>query len=109
MIFFRLVSFAIFSVGIIRSFIKLKKEDKLIFRYFLQLTIVGVVYISFIPVVIVLVRLVDSEYRKEVMFVLVEVVKYVLSLWLGYLGAGRRSAYQRIVSRSFMEKDEKYF
>ena len=52
-----------------------------------------------------LVRLVDSEYRKEVMFVLVEVVKYVLSLWLGYLGAGRRSAYQRIVSRSFMEKD----
>ena len=92
-------------MGIIRSFIKLKKDDKIVFKYFLQLTIIGVTYISFIPVVMVLVRMVDSEYRKEVMFVLVEVVKYVLSLWLGYLGAGRRSVYQRIVSRSFMEKD----
>lgn len=96
-------------MGIIRSLLRLKKDEKIIFRYFLQLTVIGIAYISFIPLVILLVRMVESEYRKEVMVVLVEVVKYGLSLWLGYLAAGRRSVYQRIVSRSFMEKDEKYF
>lgn len=43
------------------------------------------------------------------MFFLVEIGKYGLSIWLGYLSGHKKSIYRNIVDGSFMEKGDKYF
>lgn len=64
MIVFRLIGFAIFIFGVIRSLIKLKTTDQKYRKYFIQLTLLGTIYLTFVPVGFYVVRLVDAIYRK---------------------------------------------
>ncbi len=64
MVFFRLVGFGVFAVGVIRSFFQLKPDQKKVFNYFIQLSVLGTIYLTFIPISLVLIRFIDSNNRK---------------------------------------------
>jgi hypothetical protein len=55
MVFFRLVGFGVFVAGIIRSFLTLKNDQIKEFKYFIQLGILGTIYLTFIPISVVLI------------------------------------------------------
>lgn len=55
MVFFRLVGFGVFITGIARSFLRLKEDQSKAYRYFVQLAILGTIYLTFIPCSLVLV------------------------------------------------------
>lgn len=109
MVFFRMIGFGVFATGIIRSFIKLKQDQKKAFKYFVELGILGTIYLTFIPLSLVLIEFIDSNNRKEGMFFFIETGKYALSLWLGYLSGSKNSIYRSIIESSFMEKGDKYY
>jgi hypothetical protein len=109
MFFFRLLGFAIFAFGIIRSLVKLKKEQAEFKGYFWQLAALGGIYLTFVPVGFLVVRLVEASWRKEAMYFGLEVGKFGLNVWLAVLSGWKKSAYRSIISRSFMEKEGKYF
>jgi hypothetical protein len=64
MVFFRLIGFGVFATGVIRSFINLKPDQKKVFTYFVQLTILGTIYLTFIPISLLLIQFIDSSSRK---------------------------------------------
>jgi hypothetical protein len=64
MIFFRLLAFSIFVYGVIRSYVKLKADQKQVISYFYKLAILGTIYLTFVPVGFVLVKSVEANYRK---------------------------------------------
>lgn len=109
MIFFRLIGFGIFSGGCIWSYIKLKPDESNIKRYLIYLLIIGTIFLTFIPFSMYLVQFVEFYYRKEVIFFSIEVVRYVIFIWFGYLTTSKKSIYVKIVQGSFMEKDGKYY
>jgi adenylylsulfate kinase-like enzyme len=43
------------------------------------------------------------------MFFFIEVGKYAISIWLGYLSGSKKSVYRNILEQSFMEKGDKYY
>ena len=109
MVFFKLIGFLVFIVGVLRCAFKLKQDDGRVLRYFIQLGILGSLYMTFIPISLILVNIVDSHSRKEAMFFMVEGGKYALCMWLGYLCGSKKSIYRNIQDGSFMEKGDKYF
>lgn len=64
MIFFRLLGFCIFIVGVIRCFLKTKPEDSKIKKYFLQLGLLGTIYLTFIPSSLMFITFIESHNRK---------------------------------------------
>lgn len=111
MLTFRLIALLVFMVGIGRSWKDLKK-DKNPFKlkqYLLQLTMLGLLYMCFVPLSLIGIRYVDNRYKKETMFLWVEMSRLLLTLWLGVLAGRKKSAYRSIIEGSFMEKAEKYY
>jgi hypothetical protein len=102
MLFFRMLSFAIFLVGVIRSYVKLKPDQKQATKYFYILALLGTIYLTFVPVGFVLIRWVEVNYRKEVMYFGVELIRFALNVWLAILCGWKKSSYRRIIDKSFM-------
>lgn len=71
MVFFKLVGLVVFMIGVIRCIAKLKQDDGRVRRYFIQLGILGTLYMTFIPISLLLVNIVESHSRKEMMFFMV--------------------------------------
>ena len=103
MMFFRMIGFGIFLIGVIQSYSKLKLKQNQFRRYFANLTVFGTIYLIFVPVYVFLMRLVDEDYRKETMFIGIEFAKLCLNIWLAYLVRWKQSSYRRIIDQSFME------
>lgn len=66
------------------------------------MTVLGFLYIAFVPICFVLIRYVGTRYRKEGMFFGVEMLRFGLSYWLAWLAGWKRSAYRLILGESFM-------
>ena len=60
MVFFRLIGYGVFVAGIITSFIQLRDRagDRKKYEYFVHLAILGTIYLTFIPGLLVLINLV---------------------------------------------------
>jgi hypothetical protein len=56
MIFFRLLAYVIFVVGVVRSYVGLKSEQREVVGYFYRLALLGTIYLTFVPVGFVLVQ-----------------------------------------------------
>ena len=99
MIGFRMVGLLVFLFGVGQSYLTLKKneEEVKVRRYLLQMTVLGVVYLAFVPLGFVIVRFVDSRYKKESMFFGVEFVRFAVSYWLAMLAGWKKSAYRSII------------
>lgn len=66
------------------------------------MTIIGITYLAFVPIGFVLIRYVDSRYKKEGMFFSVELVRFAMSYWLALEAGWKKSAYRSIIDKSFM-------
>lgn len=73
------------------------------------MTILGAVYLAFVPIGFFIVRYVSSRYKKEVMFFGVELMRFGISYWLALLSGWKKSVYRSIIDSSFMEKDGKFY
>jgi hypothetical protein len=69
MVGFRLLAFAIFLGGIVKVALKIKADEPTVRRYVLELSILGTIYLTFLPASIYLVEYIDAKYRKEVMYI----------------------------------------
>lgn len=69
MVGFRLLAFGIFLGGIVKMALNVKAEEKTIRRYVLELSILGTIYLTFLPASIYLVEFINAKYRKEVMYI----------------------------------------
>ena len=105
----RMAGFVCFMVGSVRSLMNEKNGSSRVDSYFKQLLVLGTIYLTIIPMGMVLVSYVDSMYRKEVFFIGIELGRFLVGVWLAYLSGGRRSAYREAINQSFMEKGEKYY
>jgi hypothetical protein len=73
------------------------------------MTILGTVYLAFVPIGYIIVRFVSTRYKKETMFFLVELMRFGISYWLALLAGWKKSAYRSIIGESFMEKGDKFY
>jgi hypothetical protein len=64
MVGFRMIAFIVFIVGVIRSLCCLKKEEKQFMKYFWQLALLGGVYLTFIPLGLILITYLETTHRK---------------------------------------------
>lgn len=111
MIGFRLIGLLVFFIGIIKSWLNLKKgsEEARVKNYLIQMTTLGLVYLAFVPIGFVVIRYVSTRYKKEGMFFSVELVRFGMSYWLALLAGWKKSVYRTIIDQSFMEKGEKFY
>jgi hypothetical protein len=111
MIGFRCVGLLVFFFGIGQSWLTLKNkpEDVKIKRYLVQMSILGTVYLAFVPIGFIIVRYVGTRHKKEAMFFGVELVRFGVSYWLALLAGWKKSAYRSIIDESFMEKGDKFY
>ncbi len=102
MIGFRLLAFLIFVAGVVKISLKVKEDEKTLRKYVLELAILGTIYLTFLPASIYLVEFIDPKYRKDVMYIGIEIIRYVLNVWLVILSGSKTSAYRKIIDKSFM-------
>lgn len=69
MIGFRMLAFAIFIGGIVKISLNLKADETTLRRYVLELSILGTIYLTFLPASVYLVEFIDPKYRKDVMYI----------------------------------------
>lgn len=71
MIGFRLLGFLIFLGGVVKVSLNTKPDETTVRRYVLELSILGTLYLTFLPAFIYFVEYVDAKYRKEVMYIVI--------------------------------------
>lgn len=108
MISFRLLGFLIFLGGSVKCLLSLKLQQHKMRKYFVELLILGTIYLTFIPMSLYLVKFIETKYRKEAMYFGVELVRYGLNIWLTILAISKKSTYRSVINKSFMEKEDKY-
>ena len=75
----------------------------------IQMSVLGTVYLAFVPIGFIIVRFVGTRHKKEVMFFGVELVRFAVSYWLALMAGWKKSAYRSIIDESFMEKGDKFY
>ena len=70
LVFFKSITIIIFIVGCIKTFYQSKKEPK-IRKFMIELLVLGGVYISSVPLVMVAVEYVPASSRKEWVFIVI--------------------------------------
>ena len=109
MIGFRLLGFLIFIGGIVKLLITIKPTETAIRKYVIELAILGTIYLTFLPASMYLITYIDTKYRKEAIYCIIEIIRYLLNVWLAGLSAMKSSTYRKIIDKSFMEKGDKYY
>lgn len=71
MLFFKFLSIILFVVGLVKSLLCLKKEEERIRKYFTELGILGLIYLSIIPLSMYLITFVEASYRKDAIFFMI--------------------------------------
>lgn len=101
---FRAVALIVFIIGIAKSWFELdkNKNKEKVKRYLTQMTILGTAYMAFVPIGFIAMKYIHTRYRKEAMFFMIELTRFVLNIWLGYLAGWKHSAYRLIINESFM-------
>lgn len=101
---FRSVALIVFVIGIGKSWFDLNKNKnkEKVKRYLTQMTILGLAYMAFVPVGFIAMKYINTRYRKEAMFFMIELTRFVLNIWLSYLAGWKTSAYRLIINESFM-------
>ena len=104
MMSFRSVALIVFVIGIGKSWFDLNKNKnkEKVKRYLTQMTILGLAYMAFVPVGFIAMKYINTRYRKEAMFFMIELTRFVLNIWLSYLAGWKTSAYRLIINESFM-------
>lgn len=109
MIGFRLLGFLIFIGGIVKLLITINPTETAIRKYVIELGVLGTIYLTFLPASMYFVTFIDTKYRKEAIYCTIEVIRYLLNVWLVGLSAFKSSTYRKIIDKSFMEKGDKYY
>ena len=103
MLGFRMVGLIVFFVGIGNSWLTLKKKnDDRLKKYLIQMSVLGTIYLAFVPLGFIIVKYFDARYKKEGMFFFVELIRFGCSFWLAMLAGWKKSAYRSIIDSSFM-------
>lgn len=99
MIGFRCVGLVVFLVGIAQCWLQINKSSNKakLTNYFYQLTTIGFIYMTFVPIGFVAIRYVGNRYKKEVMFFAMELTRFGLNIWLAWLAGSKKSAYRAIL------------
>lgn len=109
MIMFRMMIFTIFIYGDIRSYAKTVNGENKMKKYFIHLGVMGTIYMVIVPVAFMVIELIEEEQREHVMMLGLEIGRLVLFGWLAILSGWKYSSYRKVINKSFMEKDEKYY
>ena len=64
MVSFRTVGLLIFIGGIVKSLLELSSQEQQVRSYFIHLCVLGVVYLTFVPVMMVVISWLPAGYRK---------------------------------------------
>lgn len=105
LVFFKCITIIIFLVGCIKTIVQTK--DKKIKSFGIQLLVLGGLYISSVPLIMLAVEYIPPSARKEWVFILIELGKTFISFLLTYMISYKKSGYRAISfsDQSFMQEN----
>ena len=108
LVFFRVISLAVFVGGIIKVYLSCKKNIKVV-NFLATYGAMGAIYFLTLPTVMLLATFISPSSRKQIVFFSVELIKNLTNLALTFFISSKHSHYRAIKhgSQSFFQEGNK--